>query len=170
MASCLWWKGLGPAGIFWAGGRRSGMYARLTTIEGSPERMDDAKGHIQEQTLPQLQKMEGFKGFLALGDRQSGKVVGVAFWKSEEALRATDEAVSSVRSGVAQAASGTVASVENYEVLVNEAPSAGPVGAVTDTVGGVTQPVSGVTDSVGGVTDTVGGTTGNLLGGGEKKS
>jgi uncharacterized membrane protein len=120
--------------------------------------------------------MEGFKGFVALGDRQSGKVLGVAFWESEEALRATEGAVSSVRSGAAEAASGIVASVEEYEVLVNEAPSAGPldtvtgtVGGVTDTVGGATQPVSGATDTVGGVTDTLGGTTGNLLGGGEKK-
>ena len=125
------------------------MYARVTTIEGAPGKMEDAKRHTQEQTLPQLQKMDGFKGFVALGDRQSGKLVGVAFWESEEALRATDQAVSSVRSGAAEAAEGTVASVQNYEVFVNEAPSAGPVGALTDTVGG---------------------TTGNLLGGEEKKS
>ena len=152
------------------------MYARVTTIQGAPGKMDDAKGHIQEQTLPQLQKMEGFKGFVALGNRQSGKVLGVAFWESEEALRATEQAVSSVRSGAAGAADGIVAGVEEYEVLVNEAPSAGPldavtgtVGGVTDTAGGVTQPVSGATDTVGGVTDTLGGTTGGLLGGGEKK-
>ena len=152
------------------------MYARVNTIEGSPDRMDDAERHMQEQTLPQLRQMEGFQGFVALGDRQSGKVIGVTFWESEEALRATEPAASSVRSGVAEAAGGTVASVEQYEVLVNEAPSAGPLGAVTgtvggvtDTVGGVTQPVSGATDTVSGVTDTVGGTTGNLLGGGEKK-
>ena len=132
------------------------MYARVTTIQGSPGKIDDAKGHVQEQTLPQLQKMEGFKGFVALGDRQSGKMLGVAFWESEEALRATEQAVSDVRSGAAGAADGVVAGVEEYEVLVNEAPSAGPLGAVTGTVGGVT--------------DTVGGTTGNLLGGGEKKS
>ena len=146
------------------------MHARVTTIQGSPDKMDAAERHIQEQTLPQLQKMEGFKGFVSLGDRQSGKVLGVAFWESEEALRATEQAVSSVRSGAAGAAGGTVAGVEEYEVLVNEAPSAGPLDAVTDTVGGVTQPVSGATDTVSGVTDTVGGTTGNLLGGGEKKS
>ena len=152
------------------------MHARLTTIQGAPGKIDDAQGHIQEQTLPQLQKMEGFEGFVALGDRHSGKVLGVAFWESEEALRATDEAASSVRSGAAEAADGVVASVEEYEVFVNEAPSAGPLGAVTgtvggvtDTVGGATQPVSGATDTVGGVTDTLGGTTGNLLGGGEKK-
>ncbi len=90
------------------------MYARVTTIQGSPGKMDDAKGHVQEQTLPQLQKMEGFKGFVALGDRQSGTVLGVAFWESEEALRATGEAVSSVRSRAAGAAEGIVAGVEEY--------------------------------------------------------
>jgi heme-degrading monooxygenase HmoA len=146
------------------------MYARVSTIQGSPGKVDDATRHAQEQTLPQLQKMEGFKGFVALGDRQSGKVLGVAFWESEEALRATEGAASSVRSGAAEAAGGIVAGVEEYEVLVNEAPSAGPLGAVTGTVGGVTDTVGGATQPVSGVTDTLGGTTGNLLGGGEKKS
>ncbi len=146
------------------------MHARVTTLEVPPDRMDDATRHVQEQVLPRLSQMEGFKGFIALGSRQSGKLQGVAFWESEEALRATDEAVVPVREGAAEATGGTVASVEEFEVFVYEAPSAGPVSGVTDTVGGVTQPVSGVTDTVGGVTDTVGGTTGNLLGGGEKKS
>ena len=145
------------------------MYARVGTIQGAPDKVDDVTRQTQEQTLPQLQKMEGFKGFVALGDRQSGKMLGVSFWESEEALRANDEAVSSVRSKVAETADGIVAGVEEYEILVYEAPSAGPISGVTDTVGGVTQPVSGATDTVGGVTDTLGGTTGNLLGGGEKK-
>ena len=145
------------------------MYARVTTVQGAPDKMDDATSHVQEQTLPQLQKMEGFKGLVALGDRQSGKVLSVAFWESSEALRATEQAVSSVRSGAAGAAGGIVAGVEEYEVLVNEAPSAGPLDAVTGTVGGVTDTVGGATQPVGGVTDTLGGTTGGLLGGGEKK-
>src|SRR5215210_3744192 len=131
------------------------MYARITTLEGSPDKVDDGTRHIQEQTLPQLQQMDGFKGFVALNDRQSGKVLGVALWESEEALRATEEAVSSVRSGVAEAVGGTVAGVENYEVVVFEVPSAGPISGVTDAVGGVTGSVSGVTD--------------NLLGGGGEK-
>jgi len=125
------------------------MYARVTTLEVPPERMDDATRHVQEQVLPQLSQMEGFKGFIALGSRQSGKLQGVAFWESEEMLRATDEAVVSVREGAAEASGGTVASVEEFEVSVFEAPSSGPV--------------SGVTDSV------RGGATDNLLGGGEKQ-
>jgi hypothetical protein len=100
--------------------------------------------------------MEGFKGFVALGDRQSGKMLGVSFWESEEALRTSEQAAASVRGGAAETADGIVAGVEQYEVLVNEAPSAGPLGGATDTVSGVT--------------DTLGGTTGNLLGGGGKKS
>ena len=131
------------------------MYARVTTLEGTPDKMDDATRHVREQTLPQLQQMDGFKGFVALGDRHSGKLLGVAFWESEEALQATEEAVSGVRSGAAEAAGGTVAGVEHYEVVVFEAPSAGPV--------------SGVTDTVGGVTDSVRGATDKLLGGGEEK-
>jgi heme-degrading monooxygenase HmoA len=138
------------------------MYARVTTLEGPPDKIDDATRHVREQTLPQLQQMDGFEGFVALTDRHSGKVLGVALWESEEALRATEEAVASVRSGVAEAVGGTVAGVENYEVAVFEVPSAGPISGVTDTVGGVTDTVGGVTGSVSGVTD-------NLLGGGGEK-
>jgi heme-degrading monooxygenase HmoA len=153
------------------------MHARLTTIEVPQDRIDDTPGVIQEQVLPQLQQMDGFKGFIALRDRGSGKVRGVALWESEEALRATAEddsggsgAANAARSRAADAAGGTVASVEHYEVFVNEAPSAGPLGAVTGTVGGVTDTVGGATQPVSGVTDTVSGATDNLLGGGEKKS
>jgi heme-degrading monooxygenase HmoA len=146
------------------------MHARVSTIQGAPGKVDDVARQAQEQTLPQLQKLEGFKGFVVLGDRQSGKMLGVSFWESEEALRASDEAASSVRSAAAETADGIVAGVEEYEVFVNEAPSAGPLGAVTGTVGGVTDTVGGATQPVSGVTDTVSGATDNLLGGQEKKS
>jgi heme-degrading monooxygenase HmoA len=149
-----------------AGVRRSGMHARLTTIEGSPDRMDEATRHVQEQTLSQLRQMDGFKGFVALGDRNSGRLLGVTFWEDEEALRATEQAASGVRGEAAEAVGGSVAGVEEYEVFVYEAPSTGPVSGVTDTVGGVTDTVGG---TVSGTTDSARGVTDNLLGGGEKQ-
>ena len=142
------------------------MHARVTTLEVPPERTDDATRYLREEVLPQLGRMEGFKGFVGLVSRQSGKQLGVAFWESEEALRATEEAVVSVREGAAEAAGGTVAGVEEFEVNVFEAPSAGPVSGVTDTVGDT---VGGVTGTVGGATDSVRGVTDDLLGGGEKQ-
>ncbi len=99
------------------------MYARLTTLEGPPDRIDDGTRYTQEQVLPRLQQMDGFKGFIVLGDRQSGKLRGIALWENEEALRATDEAASRMRGGVTEATGATVAEVEQYEVTVFEVPS-----------------------------------------------
>ena len=124
------------------------MHARVTTLTVPPDRMDDAKRNVREQVLPRLSQMEGFKGMVALGNGQSGKLQGVAFWESEEALNATDQAVVPIREGVAEATGGTVTGVEEFEVFVFEAPSSGPVSGVTDTVRGATV---------------------NLLGGGEKQ-
>jgi heme-degrading monooxygenase HmoA len=122
------------------------MHARVTTLEVPPDRTDDATSYVQEQVLPRLSQMEGFKGFVALASSERGKLQGVAFWESEEALNATDQAVVPIREGVAEAAGGTVAGVEKFEVFVFEVPSAGPVSGVTDTVGGVTDPLRGATD------------------------
>ena len=99
------------------------MYARLTTIEGAPDRMDEATRHVQEQTLPQLQKMDGFKGFIALGDRNSGRVVGVSWWESGQAMQASEEVGDRTRSDSAEAVSGAVVGVERYEVGLFEVSS-----------------------------------------------
>jgi hypothetical protein len=85
------------------------MYARVNTIEGSPDRMDDVTSPYTGADPAPAAEDGRVQGFVALGDRQSGKLLGVAFWESEEALRATEEAVSSVRSGAAEAAGGIVA-------------------------------------------------------------
>jgi heme-degrading monooxygenase HmoA len=129
------------------------MHARLTTVEEVPShKMDDAARHLRERVLPQLQQLDGFEGFIAVRDRENGRLRGLALWESEDALRATDEPAARIRGGVTEATGGTVASVENYEVVVFEAPSAGPISGVTDTLGGATGSVSRV--------------TGKLLGGG----
>ena len=114
------------------------MHVRVTTLEVPPDRMDDAARHVQERVLPQLSQMEGFKGFVALGSRQSGKLQGVAFWESEEALRATDEAVVSVRRGAGGGLRRNGGERGGVRGLCQRGASAGPLGGVTGTVGGVT--------------------------------
>jgi heme-degrading monooxygenase HmoA len=138
------------------------VYARISTLEGSPEHIDEELRQVRENILPQIQQQEGFEGMVALADRQTGKTLGITFWESEEALEASEEAAGRLREDSAEAMSDTIAAVERYEVGLFEVPSAGPVSGVTDTVGGVTDTVGGATDSVRGVTD-------NLLGGGEEK-
>ena len=142
------------------------MHARVSTLEGPPDRMDEGLRHVREQVLPLLHQQDGFNGFVALGDRQSGKLIGVSFWENEQAMQASEEVGNRTRSESAEAMGDTVASVERYEVAVFEAPSTGPVSGVTDSVGGVTDTVGG---TVSGTTDSVRGVTDKLLGGGEEK-
>jgi heme-degrading monooxygenase HmoA len=131
------------------------MHARVTTMEGTSERLDEGLRQIREDVLPQLQQQDGFKGFVVFDNRQSGKLIGFSLWESEQAMQASEDVADRTRRESAGVMDDTIAGVERYEVALFEVPSAGPV--------------SGVTDTVGGVTDTVRGTTDRLLGGGEEK-
>jgi hypothetical protein len=62
------------------------MHAQVTTVEASPAGLDDAIRFFREQVLERLWQMDGFEGFIALGDRRSGKLIGVALWENEGAV------------------------------------------------------------------------------------
>jgi heme-degrading monooxygenase HmoA len=88
----------------------------MSVFEGSPEQLDEGLRQAREEVLPRAKQMEGFKGMIALGDRQSGKTLGITFWESEEAMRASEEEANRVRSESAEASGETIAGVERYEV------------------------------------------------------
>ncbi len=102
------------------------MFARVSTFEGPPEQVDELVHTAVEKVLPQLKRFAGFNGILALADRQSGKVLTVLLWESEEAMRASEEASYWFRRYSAEAASKTVTGVERYEVVFSELNRAQP--------------------------------------------
>ncbi len=142
------------------------MFARVSTYQGDPAQIDQGLDYARENILPRVKQVDGFEGVYYLVDRQSGKALTITLWKSEEALRASEEEANRLRSESAESASATIENVERYEVGISEASSSGPVTGVTDTAGGVTDTVGG---TVGGATDSVRGVTDNLLGGQEKQ-
>ena len=99
------------------------MYARVSTLEGPPEHMDEGLRQAREVVLPGAKQIEGFKGMIALGDRQSGKTLGITFWESEELMRASEEAAARLREEAAEAGGDTIAGVESYEVGLFEVES-----------------------------------------------
>ncbi len=99
------------------------MFARVSTFEGPPEQMDEALRHVREQVLPQIQQQDGFKGLIALGDRQNGKILGITLWESEQAMQASEEEANRLRSESAEAGGETVTGVERYEVGLFEVSS-----------------------------------------------
>jgi hypothetical protein len=60
-------------------------------------------------------------GFVALGDRQRGKLLGEVLCESDEVMRSTEEVVSRVRGGLPYPEGGAAVDEKNYEVFILEA-------------------------------------------------
>ena len=60
------------------------MYARVTTTQFSPYRLDEAISIIRDHTVPAAQKQTGFKGYLLLVDRSTGKGITITLWEEEQ--------------------------------------------------------------------------------------
>jgi len=95
------------------------MFARVSTIQGKPERVEDGIRNYREQVTPSVQKMAGFKGAYFLVDRKKGKVVSITLWDTEQNLQASAAAADRLRSQASQtAAAPKPPVVEIYEVAV----------------------------------------------------
>ena len=91
------------------------MYARVTTIQISPYRMDEAIGIMKEQVAPTIQQQNGFKGYLMLVDRSTGKSVNITLWEDE-----TDREVTGSQSAYYREAIGKVVPLLTDSPLVED--------------------------------------------------
>jgi hypothetical protein len=94
--------------------------ARVSRLDGDPERVDDATRESRETILPRAREMAGWKGILSLADRKTGSTVLITLWDSTESMRASEERADELRRASAEAGSGTIAGVERYEVAMAE--------------------------------------------------
>jgi heme-degrading monooxygenase HmoA len=97
-----------------------GVFARITTFEGRPERVTEFRLAMEEHVLPALRRLPGFRGVLFLADHESGKVLGVALWETEESMNASEESAYWFRLYGAEAASERITSVQGYEIILSE--------------------------------------------------
>jgi heme-degrading monooxygenase HmoA len=110
-----------PVASAWEGSLA--VYARVSTLEGSPEQIDEGLRFLREEILPTGNEDPGFKGLIALGDRQSGKVLSITLWESEEDMRATEQDANQLRSAWAETSGQEIASIESYEAGLFEVES-----------------------------------------------
>jgi heme-degrading monooxygenase HmoA len=94
------------------------MFARVSIIEGSPARIDEAIRFMRETVLPAGRKMQGFRSSYLLVDRKTGKQMVVALWETEADLNASAEAAKRLRAQAVQTVAAPQAKVEIYEVAV----------------------------------------------------
>ncbi len=91
------------------------MHARVSVFQMTPDEVD-AGVEYGRGTMPQMMEMEGFRGNLALVDREAGRITSITLWESEEAMTRGEERANTMRSSGAAAIDASVASVDRYEV------------------------------------------------------
>src|SRR5712692_3609439 len=95
------------------------MFARVTTAQGSPDRLDEGVRHFRDEILPSIHEMAGFRGNYTLIDRTSGKTMNISLWETEDAMQASAAAVTPMRAQAVQGMGGSGEStVETFEVAI----------------------------------------------------
>jgi heme-degrading monooxygenase HmoA len=91
------------------------MHARVSVFQMTPDELD-AGVEYGRGTIDKMMEMAGFRGNLALVDREAGKITSITLWESEEELKTSEERANAMRSSGAAAIDGSVVSVDRYEV------------------------------------------------------
>jgi len=101
--------------------------ARISSLEGSPDRIDDGIGFIKDQILPVAGDISGWRGIVTLVDRTRGVTKTITFWDSEESRAASEERATELRNEAAAAFDEKVTGVDRYEVALSKVLAPTPV-------------------------------------------
>ena len=96
------------------------MHARVTRLTVEPSRVDEANEYYRDTVVRQARELDGFKGGVALANRENGEILSFTLWESEEAMRASEEAGNRLRGQAAADLGAPGPTVEHYEVGVLE--------------------------------------------------
>jgi heme-degrading monooxygenase HmoA len=95
------------------------MHARMGRVDFQSDKADEVVNHVRENVVPRLEEADGFKGFTLLVDRSGGEGLGLSFWESEDAMRASEGISDQARSGAAEAGGGSDEGFKSYEVAID---------------------------------------------------
>jgi heme-degrading monooxygenase HmoA len=82
------------------------VYARITTLNGDPDRIEQTVALALERVRPVVEGLAGSLGLAVFADRQTGQVVATTAWSSEEARAASDAALAPLRVEAAHISGG----------------------------------------------------------------
>ena len=93
------------------------MFSRVNFLETDPNRIGDVARVVRDVVHRGIRGEAGYVGYIVLGDRETGRALGITLWESEEAREASDAKAREIRPRVEHETGGTMQSVERYEVL-----------------------------------------------------
>lgn len=93
------------------------MLARVNFLQTTSERIADVARVVRDVVHPGIRDEAGYVGYVVLGDRETGKALGVTLWRNEADRERSNEKARQIRPRVEQATGGTMQSVESFDVL-----------------------------------------------------
>ena len=66
------------------------MYARVVTLEVQSGKMDTLNAIFQDDVVPAVKQVAGFRSLTLLEDRKAGKAMMISVWESEAAMKASE--------------------------------------------------------------------------------
>ena len=97
-------------------------------MRGDPRRVDEGIALVRDEIMPAVQEMDGCIGLSLLLDRDAGTSILTSAWDSEDAMRASAQAVTALRRRGAELLSATP-EVREWEIAVLHREQAAPEGA-----------------------------------------
>lgn len=101
--------------------------ARVSSLEGSSDRIDDGVRFLTEQIIPAAGDISGWRGIILLADPAAGKTKTITFWDGIESLTASEERADELRNDAAAAMDETITGVDRYEVVLSKVLAPTPV-------------------------------------------
>ena len=102
------------------------MFVRIATFEGVDIAAAEATTEqVREVVKPLFENMDGWKGYLDLAVRSSGKMLTLAFFETDQAMQAAEpvfeeEMPRVIGPEIMQGFTGRRTSVDRYEVIDQE--------------------------------------------------
>ena len=97
-----------------------GNWARLTTLQGDPAKVDEGIKHFESVTIPGIEKLSGFRAAILLVNRGNGGALVATVWDSKSELDSSADAATPVRSAAAEVLGAGRPQVESFEVAYAE--------------------------------------------------
>ena len=97
-------------------------------MRGDPRRVDEGIAPVRDEIMPAVQEMDGCIGLSLLLDRDAGTSILTSAWDSQDAMRASAQAVAALRRRGAELLSATP-EVREWEIAVLHREQSAPEGA-----------------------------------------
>jgi hypothetical protein len=99
-------------------GREAATYARIHTLETTPEQFEEGVAIIKEQLLPYARESTGYRGLIGLIDRERRKSLVLTLWADEQTFEHSFGAGDRLSAAAAEASGATRVSLESYEITI----------------------------------------------------